>query len=164
MPPEITHKRVLRVAIPILLSNETVPLLGAVDTAVIGNLGQAAPLGAVGLGAIILGTIYWAFGFLRMRTSGLAAQAQGARLPAVAGGCTSDRIDCLGIRRDLYRRYADARDAADDAVVAGGLCGDRADFAARFWQSWSLGRADGAEPGARPYARARLSGRCGQSR
>lgn len=78
MPPEITHKRVLRVAIPIVLSNETVPLLGAVDTAVIGNLGQAAPLGAVGLGAIIQGAIYWAFGFLRMSTSGLAAQAQGA--------------------------------------------------------------------------------------
>ena len=90
-----------------------------VDTAVIGNLGQAAPLGAVGLGAIILGTIYWACGFLRMSTLGLAAQAQGARLPAVAGGCTSDRIDCLGIRQNLYRRNADARDAADDAVVAG---------------------------------------------
>ncbi len=74
----LTHGRVLRIAGPIVLSNATVPLLGAVDTAVIGQLGDAAALGAVGLGAVILATLYWAFGFLRMSTSGLAAQAQGA--------------------------------------------------------------------------------------
>jgi MATE family multidrug resistance protein len=75
---EITHRRVLQIAGPIVLSNATVPLLGAVDTAVIGQLGDAASLGAVGIGAVILATLYWAFGFLRMSTSGLAAQAQGA--------------------------------------------------------------------------------------
>lgn len=75
---EITHARVARIAVPVVLSNATVPLLGAVDTAVIGQLGQAAPLGAVGMGAVILATLYWAFGFLRMSTSGLAAQAHGA--------------------------------------------------------------------------------------
>lgn len=75
---EITHGRVLRIAGPIVLSNATVPLLGAVDTAVIGQLGDAASLGAVGIGAVILATLYWAFGFLRMSTSGLVAQAQGA--------------------------------------------------------------------------------------
>ena len=74
----ITHARVAKIAIPVVLSNATVPLLGAVDTAVIGQLGQAAPLGAVGMGAVILATLYWAFGFLRMSTSGLAAQAHGA--------------------------------------------------------------------------------------
>jgi len=75
---DMTHGRVLRIAGPIVLSNATVPLLGAVDTAVIGQLGDAASLGAVGIGAVILATLYWAFGFLRMSTSGLAAQAQGA--------------------------------------------------------------------------------------
>ncbi|MBA3908333.1 MAG: MATE family efflux transporter [Rhodobacter sp.] len=75
---EISHGRVLRIAGPIVLSNATVPLLGAVDTAVVGQLGDAASLGAVGIGAVILATLYWAFGFLRMSTSGLAAQAQGA--------------------------------------------------------------------------------------
>jgi MATE family multidrug resistance protein len=75
---EITHGRVLRIAGPIVLSNATVPLLGAVDTAVIGQLGDPASLGAVGIGAVILATLYWAFGFLRMSTSGLAAQAEGA--------------------------------------------------------------------------------------
>jgi MATE family multidrug resistance protein len=75
---EITHGRVLRIAGPIVLSNVTVPILGAVDTAVIGQLGDPASLGAVGIGAVILATLYWAFGFLRMSTSGLAAQAHGA--------------------------------------------------------------------------------------
>ena len=75
---EVTHRRMWRIAGPIVLSNATVPLLGAVDTSVVGQLGQAAPIGAVGLGAVILATLYWAFGFLRMGTSGLAAQAQGA--------------------------------------------------------------------------------------
>lgn len=74
----ITHGRVWRIAGPIVLSNATVPLLGAVDTGVVGQMGAAAPIGAVGLGAVILATLYWAFGFLRMGTSGLAAQAQGA--------------------------------------------------------------------------------------
>lgn len=74
---DLTHSRVFRIALPIVISNATIPLLGAVDTAVIGQLGQAAPIGAVGLGAVILSTLYWAFGFLRMSTSGLAAQAHG---------------------------------------------------------------------------------------
>ncbi len=77
-PVPITHRRVLAIALPIVLSNATIPLLGAVDTAVVGQLGQAAPIGAVGIGAIILATIYWVFGFLRMGTTGLVAQAKGA--------------------------------------------------------------------------------------
>ena len=74
----VTHARVLKVALPIVLSNATVPILGAVDTAVVGQMGLAAPIGAVGLGAVILTAIYWIFGFLRMGTTGLTAQAQGA--------------------------------------------------------------------------------------
>ena len=75
---DITHKRVLKIALPIVLSNATVPILGAVDTGVVGQMGEAAPIGAVGIGAVILATIYWIFGFLRMGTTGLAAQARGA--------------------------------------------------------------------------------------
>jgi len=74
----LTHRRVLSIALPIVLSNATVPLLGAVDTGVIGQLGQAAPIGAVGIATVILTGAYWIFGFLRMGTSGLAAQAIGA--------------------------------------------------------------------------------------
>ncbi|MGC9418994.1 MAG: MATE family efflux transporter, partial [Rhodovulum sp.] len=77
--PSLTHRRVLAIALPIVLSNATVPILGAVDTGVVGQMGAAAPIGAVGIGAIILSAIYWVFGFLRMGTTGLTAQAWGAR-------------------------------------------------------------------------------------
>jgi MATE family multidrug resistance protein len=76
--PRITHRRVLNVAVPIVISNATIPLLGLIDTGVVGQMGQAAPIGAVGIGAVILTGIYAIFGFLRMGTSGLAAQALGA--------------------------------------------------------------------------------------
>lgn len=76
--PDLTNRRVLRIAVPVVLANITVPLLGLVDTAVVGQLGQAAPIGAVGIGAVILTGLYWIFGFLRMGTTGFAAQAIGA--------------------------------------------------------------------------------------
>lgn len=81
----IDNRRVVAIAFPIVLSNATVPLLGAVNTGVVGQLGEAAPIGAVGLGAIILASIYWIFGFLRMGTSGLVAQARGAGNEAEGG-------------------------------------------------------------------------------
>ncbi len=74
----VTHRRVLKIALPIVLSNATVPILGAVDVGVVGQMGEAAPIGAVALGAIILSSIYWVFGFLRMGTVGLVGQAEGA--------------------------------------------------------------------------------------
>ena len=77
-PIALTHRRVLHIAVPVVLSNTTVPILGAVDTAVVGQMGLAAPIGAVGIGAIILSAVYWIFGFLRMGTAGLTAQAIGA--------------------------------------------------------------------------------------
>lgn len=77
-PAAITHRRVVLIAAPIVISNATVPILGAVDTTVIGQLGAAAPIGAVGLGAVIVSVLYWAFGFLRMGTAGMTAQALGS--------------------------------------------------------------------------------------
>ena len=61
-PDPITHRRILTIAGPIVLSNATVPILGAVDTGVVGQLGEAAPIGAVGIGNIILSSLYWLFG------------------------------------------------------------------------------------------------------
>ena len=78
MASEITHARVLKIALPIVLANVTVPILGIVDTGVVGQLGEAAPIAAVGIGAVILTAFYWAFGFLRMGTTGLTSQALGA--------------------------------------------------------------------------------------
>lgn len=76
---EVTHRRVLGIALPIVLSNATVPLLGLVDTGVVGQMGDPVPIGAVGIGAIVISAIYWVFGFLRMGTTGLTSQALGAR-------------------------------------------------------------------------------------
>ena len=72
------HGRVWRLAAPIILSNLSVPLLGAVDTAVVGQLPEPYFLGAVAVAALIFTFTYWGFGFLRMGTTGLTAQAWGA--------------------------------------------------------------------------------------
>ncbi|MBV1878987.1 MAG: MATE family efflux transporter [Pseudomonadales bacterium] len=74
----ISRRHVLHIAWPIILSNLSTPLLGIVDTAVIGNLGNTAYIGAIAIGAMIFSFIYWGFGFLRMGTTGLVAQAIGA--------------------------------------------------------------------------------------
>ncbi|MEM9210502.1 MAG: MATE family efflux transporter [Pseudomonadota bacterium] len=75
--PPLSHKRVVRIALPVVISNATVPILGAVDTGVVGQMGEAAPIGAVGVGAIVITSAFWLFGFLRMGTTGMTAQAIG---------------------------------------------------------------------------------------
>ncbi len=72
-------RRILAIALPVVLSNATAPLQGAVDTAVIGNLGAAAALAGVGLGAQLFSLLFVSFNFLQIGSSGLAAQALGAR-------------------------------------------------------------------------------------
>ena len=77
-PGAITRRSIARQAWPIILANASVPLLGLVDTAVIGHYGTAVDLGALALGALLFNFIYWSFGFLRMATTGFTAQAAGA--------------------------------------------------------------------------------------
>ena len=72
-------KEILNIAIPSIVSNITVPLLGMVDVAIMGHLGNAAYIGAIAVGSMIFNVIYWLFGFLRMGTSGMTSQAYGAR-------------------------------------------------------------------------------------
>lgn len=72
-------KKVFRLALPNIITNITVPLLGMIDIAVAGRLGSAVYIGAIALGANIFNMIYWNFGFLRMSSSGFASQAYGAR-------------------------------------------------------------------------------------
>ncbi|PVE21222.1 MATE family efflux transporter [Microvirga sp. KLBC 81] len=76
--PEVSHRRILALALPMTLSHVTTPLLGLVDATVIGRLGEAHLLGAVALGAVIFDFVFWSFGSLRMATAGLTAQATGA--------------------------------------------------------------------------------------
>jgi MATE family multidrug resistance protein len=70
-------RQILRIAIPSIVSNITVPLLGLVDLAIVGHLGSTAYIGAISLGGMIFNVVYWIFGFLRMGSSGLTAQAYG---------------------------------------------------------------------------------------
>ncbi len=72
------HRRVWRIAGPIMFSNVSTPLIGIVDTAVVGHLEHAYYIGAVAIGSLIFSVLFWAFGFLRMGTTGLTAQARGA--------------------------------------------------------------------------------------
>lgn len=72
------HRRVVALAVPIVLANLSVPLLSAVDTAVAGHLPDQASLGGVALGGLIFNAMIWGLGFLRMATTGLVAQAMGA--------------------------------------------------------------------------------------
>ncbi len=71
------NKKVLKLAIPNIISNLSVPLLGAVDTALVGHLEEVYYLGAIALGGMIFNFIFWGFGFLRMGTTGITAQAFG---------------------------------------------------------------------------------------
>ncbi len=72
-------KKIFRLALPNIITNITVPLLGMIDIAIAGHLGSAVYIGAIALGANIFNMIYWNFGFIRMSSSGFAAQAYGAR-------------------------------------------------------------------------------------
>jgi len=77
-PESISYSYLLEKAWPIILANAAAPLLGLVDTAVIGNVGSVIDLGAIAFGALIFSFVYWSFGFLRMGTTGSVAQALGA--------------------------------------------------------------------------------------
>jgi len=86
----INHKKILRLAFPIILANASAPILGLVDTTAIGQTGVAADLGAVALATLVFSFVYWGFGFLRMGTTGFISQAHGA----------NDREEVLAV---LYR-------------------------------------------------------------
>ena len=73
------NRRILRLAIPSIVSNITVPLLGLVDVTIVGHLGATAFIGAIAVGGLLFNILYWNFGFLRMGTSGLTSQAFGRK-------------------------------------------------------------------------------------
>lgn len=71
------NRQILHIALPAIVSNITVPLLGLVDVTIVGHLGAASYIGAIAVGGMLFNMIYWIFGFLRMGTGGLTAQAFG---------------------------------------------------------------------------------------
>lgn len=75
----IRDRQILQIALPSIVSNITVPLLGMIDVAIVGHMGSAVYIGAVAVGSMIFNLVYWLFGFLRMGSSGLTAQVLGRR-------------------------------------------------------------------------------------
>lgn len=75
-----THNReILQIALPSIVSNITVPLLGLIDVTIVGHLGAASYIGAIAVGGMLFNIIYWVFGFLRMGTGGMTSQAYGRK-------------------------------------------------------------------------------------
>ena len=72
------NKKILRIALPSIISNITVPLLGLTDVTIVGHLGSSVYIGAIAVGGMLFNMVYWLFGFLRMGTGGLTSQAYGA--------------------------------------------------------------------------------------
>ncbi len=92
----MTHRYFLSLAWPLIFATITVPLLGAVDTAVVGQLPDPAYIGGVAVGTVIFNSIYWLFGFLRVSTSGFASQALGAD-DEMQGSMAFLRPVCIGL-------------------------------------------------------------------
>ena len=84
--------QILKIALPAIVTNITVPLLGMVDTAIVGHMGAAAYIGAIAVGSMMFNLVYWLFGFLRMGTSGMTAQARGCRDMTEAAGILARSI------------------------------------------------------------------------
>ncbi len=74
----LTHRTVLAIALSVMISNVSTPLIGVVDTGVVGQIPDPVYIGAVAIGSLVFTFLFWAFGFLRMGTTGLTAQALGA--------------------------------------------------------------------------------------
>jgi len=81
-------RHILRIALPSIVSNITVPLLGLVDLAIVGHMGDAAYIGAIAVGSMVFNVVYWIFGFLRMGTSGMTSQALGGGKAASSFACS----------------------------------------------------------------------------
>ena len=78
------NSQILRLAIPSILANITIPLVGLVDTAIVGHIANATAIGGIAIGTMLFDLLYWNFGFLRVGTSGMTAQAFGRE----------DRVEC----------------------------------------------------------------------
>lgn len=91
---KITNRDILRLAIPSILANITIPLVGLVDTAIVGHISDASAIGGIAIGTMLFDLLYWNFGFLRVGTSGMTAQAFGRGDHAA---CARLLIQSLGI-------------------------------------------------------------------
>ena len=124
------HRDILRLAVPSILANITVPLVGMVDIAVAGHLGAtgglsaAAFIGGISIGAMLFDMLYWNFGFLRAGTGGIAAQAYGRFHTGVDGAAADIAAVMRKNRRKGMKRGIDG--------VTGRRTGNTADLGKRI--------------------------------
>ena len=88
MKSQSLNYQILRLAIPSILANITIPLVGLVDTAIVGHISNATAIGGIAIGTMLFDLLYWNFGFLRVGTSGMTAQAfgRGDRVYEISSG------------------------------------------------------------------------------
>ena len=99
------NSRILHLAVPSILANITVPLVGMVDIGVSGRLGNVAAIGAIAVGSMLFDLLYWNFGFLRVGTGGLTAQAYGRKDLPGANGSSSRRPSSSSTARRKSRNW-----------------------------------------------------------
>ncbi len=130
------HRDIWRIAAPMILSNVSIPLLGMVDTAVVGHLPEPHYIGAVAVGAVIFSFVFWGFGFLRMGTTGFVAQAHGGGVPGrVQTKLAQAGLIALVLGFTILAAQAPIREVAFALIAAGGEVEReaRAYFAIRIW-------------------------------
>ncbi len=109
----LRNQQILHIALPSIVSNITVPLLGLIDVAITGHLGKTSYIGAIAVGGMLFNIIYWMFAFLRMGTSGMTAQSLGARrLDQCLAHLLRSGIIALGISALLLVLQAPLREVA----------------------------------------------------
>ena len=157
---ESLNRSILRIAIPAIVSNITTPVLGLVDVALVGHFGAAAYIGAIALGGTMFNMLYWLFGFLRMGTAGITAQAFGAadrtaqsaalrRSLLLALGGALPLIGLSAILAPALLSFLDAGDAVQPAALRYfGICiwGAPAVLGLYTLNGWWLGMQDSRTP------------------
>ena len=127
------NKDILKLAIPSILANITIPLVGIVDTAIVGHLGDASAIGGIAIGTMLFDLLYWNFGFLRIGTSGLTAQTlgKGERLMANGERVPDECRKILTQSLTIAEEYLEENPTVGRAILEKSLAAYRAREAAR---------------------------------
>ena len=97
------NKQIVRLAVPSILANITIPLVGLVDTAIVGHISNAAAIGGIAIGTMLFDLLYWNFGFLRVGTSGMTAQAYGKECQMSDVRCQMYDVRCKKVESQESR-------------------------------------------------------------
>lgn len=114
------NKQILQLAVPSILANITIPLVGLVDTAIVGHISNAAAIGGIAIGTMLFDLLYWNFGFLRVGTSGMTAQAYGRECQMSDVRCMMSDVRCLMSDKKVICGEETSRLLKQSLTIAGG--------------------------------------------